>query len=141
MTTSRGGGQYSVWSPGGEYLYFTSNRSGTLNLDCFRRRADGSLPAEQLFARQGGHAGRAVSEGDSIVIVRTNEAQSMDLLLMRMGPDGSVPDSATFDNYLTAEWNWLHRSCEPRQEQARMIKLSPTEERELSHRTRQYRFQ
>ena len=65
----------------------------------------------------------------------------MDLLLMRMGPDGSVPDSATFDNYLTAEWNWLHRSCEPRQEQARMIKLSPTEERELSRRTRQYRFQ
>ena len=65
-----GGGFHPVWSPEGEYLYFTAVRSGTIDLDGFRRRADGSLPAEQIFAREGANWVRDVSQGDSILIVR-----------------------------------------------------------------------
>jgi serine/threonine-protein kinase len=32
---------------------------------------------------------------------------------MRMGPDGSVPDSASFERYLTAEWNEFQAEISP----------------------------
>ena len=111
---TNGGGRYPVWSPGGEYVYFTARRSGTLENDGFRRRADGSLPAEQLFTREDVNFVGAVSEGDSIVIVRDGPlGLGPDLLLMKMGPDGSVPDSAIFDDYLTAEWGEYNAEISP----------------------------
>ena len=100
-----GGGRHAVWSPGGEYLYFTATRSGTLGADPFRRLADGSLPAEQLFARVGDHFVRAVTDGDSILIVRDGGPPPRNLLLLRMGPDVSVPDTVILEEYLTAEWD------------------------------------
>ena len=54
-------------------------------MDGFRRRADGSQPAEQLFTRENANYIRAVAADDSIVIVRENAPQTgRDLLLMRM---------------------------------------------------------
>ena len=108
-----GGGINPVWSPSGQYLYFGAIRSGTLDNDGFRRRADGSLPAELLFARERPTFVVDVSEGDSILISRDGGAPPRDLLLMRMGPDGSVPDSVSFDDYPTAEWDELNARISP----------------------------
>ncbi len=108
-----GGGSRPVWSPGGEYIYFASNRSSTLGLDGFRRRWDGSFAAEQLFGWERNNWVVEVSEGDSILIVRNTGPPPRDLLLMRMGPEGSVPDSTIFEAYLTAEWDELNPRISP----------------------------
>ncbi len=111
---TEGASQYPVWSPSGDYLYFTGARTGTLGPDGFRRRADGGLPEEQLFARPGPTFVVAVAEGDSLLIVREQGGQGgRNLFLMRMGPDGSVPDTAVFDNYLTTEWEELNAEISP----------------------------
>ena len=51
-------------SPAGDFLYFASDRAGTLDYDGFRRRADGSEPAERLFTREQFNFVRAVSAGE-----------------------------------------------------------------------------
>jgi len=94
-------GAYPVWSPSGEYLYFSV---GGAAADGYRRPADGLEEATQLWDRPGsGSTGsyvRDVSPGDSIVVVRQNtEDGGADLLLMRQGADG-----AEFEGFLTAEW-------------------------------------
>ena len=93
-----GGGLYPVWSPDGEYLYFSVGGAG--NADGHRRPADGREEARRLWDRPGGNYVRDVSPGDSIVIVRENtDDRGRDLLLMRQ-----VADSAEFEGFLTAEW-------------------------------------
>ena len=98
--TAGGGrpGRYPVWSPSGEYLYFSLGGGG--GVDGYRRPADGREEATQLYDRPASNFVRDVSAGDSIVVVRENtEDRGRDLLLMRQGPDG-----AEFEGFLTAQW-------------------------------------
>ena len=91
-------GNGPVWSPSGEYLYFNV---GGANGDGYRRPADGSEEATQLWDRPSGSYGIDVSPGDSIIVVRDNTGgRGHNLLLMRQGADG--PE---FEDFLTAEWN------------------------------------
>ncbi len=94
-----GGGRYPVWSSSGEYLYFSVGGLG--NADGYRRLADSSEDAVQLYDRPGGTFVLDVSPGDSIVVVREITAdRGHDLLLMRQGAD-----SAEFEGFLTAQWS------------------------------------
>ena len=48
------------------------------------------------------------------MLVRENtENRGRDLLLLRMGPDGAVPDSAALEPFLTAEWNEYRAALSP----------------------------
>ena len=92
------GATFPVWSPSGEYLYFSV---GGAVADGYRRPTDGSEEATQLWDRPSGNYVRDVSPGDSIIVVRDLTAdRGRDLLLMRQGADG--PE---FEDFLTAEWN------------------------------------
>ena len=94
-----GGGMFPVWSRSGEHLYFSVSGGG--GVAGFSRPSDGRESATQLYERPGQNPVRAVSPGDSIVMVRENTTdRGRDLLLMRRGTD-----SAEFENYLTAEWS------------------------------------
>jgi serine/threonine-protein kinase len=102
-----GGGRYPVWSRSGEYLYFASRREGAPTWDGFRRKADGSEPAEQLFRRPEEANPRSLGPGDSLLLIRENSTggNGRDLRLMRLGADLAHPDSAVVEPYLTAEWS------------------------------------
>ena len=90
-----GGGIYPVWSPSGEYLYFTVGTDG------YRRPADASEEAERLYNRPDQNFVRDVSAGDSVLIVRETTAdRGRDLVLWRDGADGGE-----FEEFLTAEWH------------------------------------
>jgi hypothetical protein len=99
-----GGGRYPVWSRDGTYLYFASNRAdGVWN--GYRRRSDGSTPAERLWNRPNEGNPRDLAPGDSLLLIRENGPEtSRDLLLMRVGPEPQDPDRAVVEDYLTAEW-------------------------------------
>lgn len=102
-----GGGFYPVWSPGGEYLYFSTGAA--IQADGARRRVDGSEAQELVFERESGNYINDVSAGDSIVLVRENAAdRGRDLMLMRR--DG---DTVRWDNYLTAQWDEGNASLSP----------------------------
>ena len=91
-------GQYPVWSPSGEYLYFSPVGGAA---DGYRRAADGREEATQLWDRPGGDDVTDVSPGDSIIVARSNTPdRARDLLSLRQGAD-----SAEFEGFLTAEWN------------------------------------
>ena len=93
-----GGATFPVWSPRGEYLYFSV---GGAVADGYRRPSDGLEEATQLWDRPGGNYVTYVSLGDSIIVARENTAErGRDLLLMRQGAD-----SAEFEGFLTAQWN------------------------------------
>ena len=101
-----GGGVYPVWSPDGEYLYFSEGGPGSAT--GYRRPADGREEARRLWDRPGNYV-RDVSPGDSIVIVREMTGdRGRDLLLMRQGAD-----SAEFEGFLTAEWNEANAEISP----------------------------
>ncbi len=102
-----GGGRYPVWSRSGDYLYFSSTREGAEGWDGFRRKADGSEPAEHLFRRPEQANPRSLGPGDSLLLIRelSTRGNGRDLRLMRLGADLAHPDSADVEPYLTAEWN------------------------------------
>ena len=92
------GATFPVWSPRGEYLYFSV---GGAVADGYRRPTDGSEEPTLLWDRPSGNFVTDVSLGDSIIVVRDlTTDRGNDLLLMRQGPDG-----AEFEDFLTAEWN------------------------------------
>ena len=94
---SSGGGMYPVWSPTGDYLYYTE-AAGAPGV---RRPPDGSEVATEVFPAGGQNFIRSVAPGDSLILVRRNGgATGRDLLVTRMG----LPETE-FDGYLTAQWN------------------------------------
>jgi len=99
-----GGGRYPVWSRSGDYIYFASNRAdGVWN--GYRRRADGSTPAERLWQRPGESNPRDLAPGDSLLLIRENGREtSRDLLLMRLAPGPQDWENAVVEEFLTAEW-------------------------------------
>lgn len=105
---TEGGGRYPVWSPSGEWLYFSG-----LGFDqgqrSYRRKADSSEPIEQLSPENVEVFLRDVvvgSDGDSLLILRENHPERRrDLLLARLGPGGSVPEGGVApEPYLTTRW-------------------------------------
>jgi Tol biopolymer transport system component len=100
-----GGGTLPVWSPGGEYLHFSTGGEA----DGYRRPADGREEASRLFDRDGVNWILGVSAGDSIVVVMEGTDQrGLDLLLMR-----GAADSAEFEDFLTAEWTESNPDISP----------------------------
>jgi len=94
---SSGGGMYPVWSPTGDYLYYTE----AVGAPGVRRPPDGSEVATEVFPAGGQNFIRSVAPGDSLILVRRNGgATGRDLLVTRMG----LPETE-FDGYLTAQWN------------------------------------
>jgi serine/threonine-protein kinase len=111
-----GGGRYPVWSPGGDMLYFSIGGTGGV---ASRRKADSSEPTEELGGDGVGAYLRAVvagSGGDSLLILRRNTSGTFgrDLLLARLGPEGSVPDGGLVaEPYLTAQWEEWQAEVSP----------------------------
>ena len=92
-----GGGQYPVWSPSGDYLYYTQSVGG----QGLRRPPDGSEAASEVHGPAGQTFIRSVAPGDSLILVRRNGGSTArDLLITRMGSG-----LEEFEGYLTAQWN------------------------------------
>jgi serine/threonine-protein kinase len=90
-----GGGLYPVWSPSGDYLYYTESVGGS----GFRRPPDGSGAATEVFAAGNSDFIRSVAPGDSLVLLRRNAGlTARDLLVVRVG-------SSEPEGYLTAQWS------------------------------------
>jgi serine/threonine-protein kinase len=109
-------GVYPVWSPRGDHLYYTSDPQSSGGT-AFRSGPDPGQSAEQLYSSATERYVRAVLEGsggDSILILRENHPdQGRDLLLMRMGPAGAVPEDVEPSPFLTAEWDEWQAEISP----------------------------
>ena len=73
--TTTGRNTFPAWSHDGEYVYFASDRDG--DIDIWRRRADLSLPAEQMLDAEGPQMPTSVSQDGAW------------LLYMRMAPSNT----------------------------------------------------
>ena len=103
---SFGIGTFPVWSPGGERLYHSESSPIS---DSFRRQADGSEQAVQLWERPTGTYVTDVSAGDSILVVRENsQGRAHDMLLGRQSAD-----SVELSPFLTTEWNESNGDISP----------------------------
>ena len=92
-----GGGLYPVWSPSGDYLYYTESVGGP----GLRRPPDASEAASEVYGPGGQNFIRSVAPGDSFILVRRNGGNTArDLLVTRMGSSAEE-----FEGYLTAQWN------------------------------------
>ena len=92
-----GGGRYPVWSPTGDYLYYTQSVGGP----GLRRPPDGSEAASEVHSPGGQNFIRSVAPGDSLILVRRNGGSTgRDLLVSRIGSR-----EEEFEGYLTAQWN------------------------------------
>ena len=91
----------AAWSRDGRYVYFESTRDGTLGSDGFRKLADGSADAEQLFRRAGIQFPLSTSlDGTQLLVEDFTADRGIDLVIMSEGPD-----SAIFTDYLRGDWN------------------------------------
>ena len=99
--TTGGNTDLPAWSPDGRYVYFRSLREGTLGSDGFRKLADGSADAEQLFRRPGNQFPLSTSlDGTQLLVSEITADRGWDLLIMSEGQD-----SAIFTDYLRADWD------------------------------------
>jgi Tol biopolymer transport system component/tRNA A-37 threonylcarbamoyl transferase component Bud32 len=97
--TFEGTNEYPLWSRDGRFIYFTSQRAGTLGSDGFRQGLDGLSPPEQLYARPAQNKPAALSPDNRWLVVREGSA-NLDIALLDL-----QDDSARFRNYLHADWN------------------------------------
>jgi serine/threonine-protein kinase len=101
-------GIYPVWGARGDYLYYSRTNGGSPTSPA-RRRSDSSTPPELLLTSEAPTHVRAVlpgSEGDSIILLRQNHPdRGRDLLFLRLGPGGELPQDPVAEPYLTADWN------------------------------------
>jgi serine/threonine-protein kinase len=92
-----GGGMRPVWSPIGDYLYYTQSIGGP----GLRRPPDASEAATEVHRSGGQNWIRSVAPGDSLILVRRNGGSTgRDLVISRMGSG-----EEEFEGYLTAQWN------------------------------------
>jgi Tol biopolymer transport system component len=100
-----------VWSHDGEYVYFTSEREGSLDQDGYRQRADGSAEAEPLWHVDGENEVLSVSRDGRYLVVRDDDgsgAEGMDLAVLDLNAD-----SASLTAYLRADWGESQGSISP----------------------------
>ena len=97
------------WSRDGRYVYFTQFAPGTISWDGFRRLADGSEEAEQLYRRDGSSWPLSMSlDGTQLLVMEQTQDRGYDLVIM--SEDG---DSVIFTDYLRADWNEVMATISP----------------------------
>ena len=100
----------ATWSRDGRWVYFESGFTGSsADSDAFRILADGSEPAEQLFSREGNQFPLSTSlDNTQLLVVERTADRGLDLVIMNQGQD-----SATFTDYLRADWNEYSGTISP----------------------------
>ena len=100
---------WPMWSRDGRYVYFVSEREGTLGQDVFRRLANGSGDAEHLVRRERDQIGLSTSlDGTQLLIGEFTADREGDLLIMSEGQDGPI-----FTDYLRADWDEVMGTISP----------------------------
>jgi Tol biopolymer transport system component len=109
--TFAGSNEDPVWSHDGEYVYFTSERAGSLGQDGYRQRADGSAEAEPMWHVEGENEVLSASRDGRYVVVRDDDGtgvEGMDLMVFELGSDPAV-----FRDYLRGDWGESQASISP----------------------------
>ena len=97
------------WSRDGRYVYFARFTAGTMFQDGFRRLADGSEEAEQLYRRTDNNWPLSMSlDGTQLLVMEQTRDRGYDLVVMN--EDG---DSVIFRDYLRADWNEVMATISP----------------------------
>ena len=97
------------WSRDGRYVYFSEIVAGTAGLDGFRRLADGSEDAEQLYRRDRFNPALSISsDGTQLLVMDDTQDRGWDLVIM-----SEDRDSVIFTGYLRADWNETMATISP----------------------------
>jgi eukaryotic-like serine/threonine-protein kinase len=106
--TSQGVNWLPVWSPGGDFVVFTSVREGSDGRSLFRVPASGEGEPELLWREEGDQYPESWgSDGSQLVYTRVTENGKHDQMLLDLRGD---PVSTT---YLAADWNEVRGRVSP----------------------------
>ena len=99
---------HPLWSRDGRFVYFSQNALGVWR-DGYRRLADGSGEAEQIYGRDAQNSPLSMSlDGTQILVMENTQDRGYDLVIM--SEDG---DSTIFTDYLRADWNETMATISP----------------------------
>jgi DNA-binding winged helix-turn-helix (wHTH) protein/Tol biopolymer transport system component len=119
-----------IWSPDGQWLAFGSNRGGPYDL--YRKRVDGSQPAEKLLAGEPHQYPTSWSpDGNELIYTEIHPETGRDIWVLAQNGEGwtSRPlirtEGEEHAGMLSPDGRWLAYACNPGQQYEVFLQLYP----------------